>query len=261
MKPITDLDRAGVSKLKYILCDIDDTITENGKLTKESYAALWDLHDHGYTVIPVTGRPAGWCDLIIREWPVRAVIGENGAFVYYWENSRIQTLVHPSVAGPEIRGRLEEVRRACLTGVPGCRVARDQFARIYDLAIDFNEDEPKLGLDAAEKIWAICAAMGAQAKISSIHVNTWFGNYNKRAMAELFFHEVLHEKNPKEHAIFFGDSPNDEPMFQAFPISCAVANLLPFAEQMDHLPTYIAAQKGAAGFTEAAAHILSLSGT
>ena len=258
MKPMEELDAAGAAKLKYVLCDIDDTITTNGKLTKESYAALWDLHKSGFEVIPVTGRPAGWCDLIIREWPVRAVIGENGAFVYYWEGSKIRTLVHPSVAGPEVRAKLEAVRQACLAGVPGCRVARDQFARIYDLAIDFNEDEPKLGLKAAEKIRQICVSLGAQAKISSIHVNTWFGDYNKRAMAKLFFQSVLREENMKERCIFFGDSPNDEPMFEAFPNSCAVANILPFIGQLRHRPTYVTRQKGADGFAEAVRHILTL---
>ena len=84
MNPIQQLDAQRISKIKYILCDIDDTITTKGKLTAEAYNAMWKLHDAGYKVVPVTGRPAGWCDLIIREWPVEAVVGENGAFVNYF---------------------------------------------------------------------------------------------------------------------------------------------------------------------------------
>jgi hydroxymethylpyrimidine pyrophosphatase-like HAD family hydrolase len=196
--------------------------------------------------------------MIIREWPVKAVVGENGAFVFYNEGSMIKTFTHPSVAGCEVREKLESVKEACLSGVPGCRVARDQFARIYDLAIDFNEDPPYLGLEAAEKIRDICFSMGAEAKISSIHVNAWFGDYNKLSMTELFMTSILKEDSLKDKIIFFGDSPNDEPMFEYFPISCAVANILPFTGMLRHLPSYVTSQEGAEGFAEAICHILLL---
>lgn len=257
MRPITELSADRISKLKYILCDIDDTITINGKLIADSYAAMWQLYEAGYSVIPVTGRPAGWCDLIVREWPVRAVVGENGAFVSYFEESRLKTFSHPSVAGADARARLEEVKNACLAGVPGCRVAKDQFARIYDLAVDFNEDPPYLGFEAAEKIKEICVSMGAQAKVSSIHVNTWFGDYDKLSMTELFLKEILHEDNIRETCMFFGDSPNDEPMFSYFPNSCAVANILPFIGKIEHLPAFVTELEGGKGFAEAIRHILA----
>ena len=174
MKSIRELDAATAAKIKYVLCDIDDTITNGGKLTWEAYRAMWRLSGAGYWVIPVTGRPAGWCDLIIREWPVKAVVGENGAFVYYCEDGLFKTFIHPDTAGPEIRRNLDRIRDVCMERVPGCRPAKDQPFRIYDLAIDFNEDS-RLDLDAAQKIRDICVSMGAQAKISSIHVNVWFG--------------------------------------------------------------------------------------
>ncbi len=256
MRSINELDFGRISKLKYILCDIDDTLTTHGKLTAEAYTALWRLHDSGFSVIPVTGRPAGWCDLIIREWPVKAVVGENGAFVFYTENNQIRSFVHPSVAGDNVRAGLEEVKNACLKAVPGCRVAKDQFSRIYDLAIDFNEDPPYLGLDAAQEIKNVCASFGAQAKISSIHVNAWFGDYDKLQMTRLFLSEVLKEENILEKCIFFGDSPNDEPMFSFFPNSCAVANILPFVDTIHHLPAFVTDHEGGKGFNEAITRIL-----
>ncbi|HHU05736.1 MAG TPA: HAD-IIB family hydrolase [Clostridiales bacterium] len=257
MRPIKELGKSVINKISYVLFDIDDTITSGGKLMAESYSALWKLYKRGYSLIPVTGRPAGWCDLIIRQWPVRAVVGENGAFVYYCEGEEIKTFTHPSVAHPKTREKLSAVMEACLKAVPGSRVARDQFARIYDLAIDYNEDPPYLGIEAAERIKNICVSMGAQAKISSIHVNAWFGDYDKLKMTRLFFTEILKETDIKESCIFFGDSPNDEPMFEFFPNSCAVANILPFAEKMRHLPNYVTRLDGAEGFAEAAEQILS----
>lgn len=258
MKNFSQFDAAQARRVKYVLCDIDDTITTGGKLTARAYAALWALRDAGVRVIPVTGRPAGWCDMIVREWPVYAVVGENGAFVYDLHGGHRRTFTHPSVAGGDIQGRLARVREACLAGVPGSRVAGDQFARIYDVAIDFNEDPPYLGLDAARKIRDICRGLGAQAKISSIHVNAWYGDYDKVSMARLYLTEQAGEKEPRDSVLFFGDSPNDEPMFAYFPLSCAVANIKPFAKDLTHLPAYVTTRESGAGFADAADHLLAL---
>jgi len=258
MKPFAQFTREQAGAIRYLLCDIDDTITHAGKLPAESYAALWKLQQAGIKVIPVTGRPAGWCDLIVRQWPVEAVVGENGAFVFYMRDGHRHTFTHPgTVSDPA--ARLQAVREEVLRRVPGSRVAGDQFARIYDLAIDFNEDPPYLGLEAAEQIRSICVSMGAEAKISSIHVNTWFGKYDKLSMTQLFFKEVLGEEALRDHAIFFGDSPNDEPMFSFFgENSCGVGNVRAFADRMTYLPGYVTERESAAGFAEAVDHILKM---
>ncbi len=258
MQPITRMQREWARGLKYVLHDIDDTITTEGKLPAASYQALWALHEAGIRVVPVTGRPAGWCDLILRQGPVDAVIGENGALVYYWEGKHQRVFTHPAVAGGEAKAKLDAIRAACLQGVPGCRVAKDQFARLYDLAIDFCEEPPVLPLSDAERIRDIAVGFGAQAKISSIHVNIWYGVYDKLSMAKLFFEQVWRETDLLERGVFFGDSPNDAPMFAAFPVSCAVANIAPFVPTIPHLPTFVTALSGGEGFAEAVAHILQL---
>ncbi len=260
MKNFNILNSEIAQNIKFVLCDIDDTITSEGKLSAKAYAALWQLSENNIQVIPVTGRPAGWCDMIIRQWPVKAVVGENGAFVFYFENGQLKKYTHPSVATGDIQGKLNDVKMACLNKVPGCRVSKDQFARIYDVAIDFNEDEPRLGFEAAEKIKAVCEEMGAVAKVSSIHVNTWFGEYNKVDMTRLFFNDILKidEDALKKHAIFFGDSPNDEPMFKFFTYSTAVANIKPFVSSLTHLPTFITDECSGEGFAKAIEHLLEM---
>ncbi len=256
MRPFTEIDADTARRLQYVLCDIDDTITNSGKLTAEAYSALWALHDAGIGVVPVTGRSAGWCDLIVREWPVEAVIGENGAFVYYFRDGHKQVFTHPNTV-ENVQEKLLAVLDRVMREVPGSRPSRDQFSRIYDLAIDFREDPPYLDFDDAEKIKSICESMGAVAKVSSIHVNVWFGDYTKRDMARLFFEQVLRVEDIERRAIFFGDSPNDEPMFEFFPVTCGVANVAEFPD-MGHKPAFIASKEGGYGFAEAAAHILEL---
>lgn len=258
MKPFSMLTHQQAAGVRYVLCDIDDTITTEGKLGAAAYTALWRLHDCGIGVIPVTGRPAGWCDMIVREWPVRAVVGENGAFVYYFEDGRLRRFLHPS-ADDSASERLGAVRDACLAGIPGCRVSHDQFSRVFDVAIDFNEDV-HLGLDAARQIKSVCEGMGATAKISSIHVNAWFGDYSKVDTARLFLKNVLGENDAsmKVGTLFFGDSPNDEPMFGFFPLCCAVANISPFLDRLQCKPAYVTEKECGEGFAEAVERLLSL---
>ena len=54
-KPIKELTISTANSIKYVLCDIDDTLTTGGKLTAEAYSALWELHNAGIPVVPVTG--------------------------------------------------------------------------------------------------------------------------------------------------------------------------------------------------------------
>ena len=87
MRPLAELDARGI---RALLFDIDETLTTEGKLTAQAYAALERLHAAGKKVVAVTGRPAGWCDHIARMWPVDAVVGENGAFYFFYADGKLQ---------------------------------------------------------------------------------------------------------------------------------------------------------------------------
>ncbi len=261
---IRDLDADRAGNVRFVLFDIDDTITEGGRLPEESYSALWRLARAGLAAVPVTGRPAGWCDLIARQWPVDAVVGENGAFAFYMEGGKLEHLFHPEARDPAAaRARLEPLRDLVLAEVPGSRVAKDQFSRLFDLAVDFAEEEPVLPLEAAVRIRDFCESRGARAKISSIHVNAWFGAYDKLSMAELYLSR-RHAWDPLRdlgQVLYFGDSPNDEPMFARFPLSVGVANVRRFLSLMRSRPGFVTSSPHGRGFAEGVDRLLSLRGT
>jgi HAD superfamily hydrolase (TIGR01484 family) len=260
-RPLSELPREAAAGVGIVLFDIDDTITEGGRLPEESYSALWALGRAGLAAVPVTGRPAGWCDLIARQWPVAGVVGENGAFAFYMEGERLERLFHPSAPSPEsTRARLAALGERAMREVPGLRLAKDQAYRLFDLALDFAEEPPFLSLDDALRVKEICEAEGARAKVSSIHVNAWFGDYDKLSMTELFLSRIL-GWDPilsSRSVAFFGDSPNDEPMFRRFELSCGVANVLRFEGQLRFPPAYVTEKPFGAGFAEACSFILSM---
>ena len=262
MRPIALMTAEEACGLHYILMDIDDTLTKEGKLLASSYTALWKLKEAGLKVIPVTGRPAGWCDLIAREWPVDGVIGENGALAFWEEPSKqglpvLKAEYHPNAVIND-HPILTRVKERAFTEFPELRLAKDQFARLFDIAIDFAEEDPVLPLTTAERVCAIAEDEGAVAKVSSIHINIWMGNYNKLSMAESFLAKRFGWKTGIDdiRVIFVGDSPNDEPMFARFPLSCGVANVSRYDDLIKKLPTFISSKECGEGFAEISEKII-----
>jgi len=80
--PVKELGPDVAKAFAGIFFDIDDTITTGGRIPACAFDALWRLKERGMKVVPITGRPAGWCDHIARMWPVDGVVGENGAFYF-----------------------------------------------------------------------------------------------------------------------------------------------------------------------------------
>ena len=248
--------------MRGVFCDIDDTLTTDGRLTAQAYSALERLHEAGLRVVPVTGRPAGWCDHIARMWPVDAVVGENGAFYFRYERAarRMQRrYVDPEATRARHRERLEAVAAEVVQAVPGAAIAADQRYRETDLAIDFCEDVPRLSATDVQRIVALMENHGLTVKVSSIHVNGWFGHYDKLAMTRLYLRECQGVDLDAARAdyVFAGDSPNDAPMFGFFPHAVGVANVSDFADRLTHAPAYVTRARCGAGFSELADCILA----
>ena len=255
MKPIGEIPQSVKTNIRYILADIDDTLTIAGRLPAAVFAAMERVQKAGIRLIPITGRPAGWCDHIARMWPVAGIVGENGAFYFYYDDEQRKMrrrYFKPEKQRSADREKLEKLKLQILKKIPGCRVSADQRYREADLAIDYCEDVPPLPAEAVDRIVCFFEAAGARAKISSIHVNGWFGEYDKLTMTRLLFEEVFKVKleNTVEKIIFIGDSPNDVPMFRFFPHSVGVANILQFKDKIAYQPAWVTQQEGGYGFAE-----------
>ncbi len=262
MRPLAELAEADAARVRVVLTDIDDTLTHEGRLPAAAYRALEELTEAGFAVAPITGRPAGWCDMIARFWPVAGVVGENGAF-YFAYDAASRKMRRAYAASEDERAenqrRLERVRARVLAEVPGAGVSADQAYREADLAIDFCEDVAPLPRAAVQRIQEIFEEEGATAKISSIHVNGWFGAYDKLTMTRRFAREILglDIDAQRECALFVGDSPNDAPMFGFFPLACGVSSVRAFADVIPAKPAYVTQGPGGAGFVEVAARLIA----
>ena len=240
---------------KAVLFDIDDTVSTEGKLTAASYAALENLQKAGFMMIGVTGRPAGWCDMIARFWPIDAVVGENGAFYFrYVERTKTMKRVYAKgLSVKKARAEHKEIEKKVLEKFKDARLSKDQAYRDIDIAIDFSEDiDPPLPMEDVIEMKHFLEGMGLTAKISSIHVNAWRGDHNKLSMVKQLVRDEFDMTltDLRENCIYAGDSPNDEPMFEYFDHSVGVHNVMEFWDQLKSKPTYVTNGYAGAGFVE-----------
>ena len=178
MKSLSDMPLENVTRVKALLFDLDGTFVSSGFIGSKAYKGLENLHKSGIKTIAVTGRPAGWCDLMARWWPINAVVGENGAFVYSKIGSEVlRQTFHDMDLLSDYQKKLNILFGKLLKKHPYLKLASDQSFRHWDLAVDIAE-EATVSREVAIDIVKFCEAEGAKAAISNIHVNIWFGDYN-----------------------------------------------------------------------------------
>jgi len=261
MRPLQSIGRA-LADVDGVFADIDDTLSTRGRITPEAYAAMARVRQAGLLMIPITGRPAGWCDHIARMWPVDAVVGENGAFYMRHDDAAKKLLRRFAVddaTRAANRERLRAIGARILATVPGTAWASDQQYREADIAIDYCEDVPRLPAPEVDRIVVLMHDEGMTAKVSSIHVNGWFGDYDKLAMTRTLMREqfAVDLDAAAGRFVFIGDSPNDAPMFSYFPLSIGVANVLDFAGRLDAAPKFVTGARSGAGFVEMVDRLLA----
>src|SRR5262249_59883715 len=78
-------DRDEARRLTGVVFDLDDTLLDHGELAEAAYRALFRLREAGLRLVACTGRPAGWGEVLARQWPIDAVVVENGAVAFVVE--------------------------------------------------------------------------------------------------------------------------------------------------------------------------------
>jgi HAD superfamily hydrolase (TIGR01484 family) len=261
LQPLSRFPLAARRAVKGILTDIDDTLTHDARLEPPAAAALADLRAAGVPVVAVSGRAAGWCEDVALNWPVDAVVGENGACYMLREaGGRLSVrCVQDEAERAENRRRLLALAAEALRRVPRAQLAHDLAERLADIAIDYAERVGPLDDAEVARLVETFHEGGAHAQPSSIHVNCWFGDFDKLTTTRLLMAERfgVDLDSDKTAYVYVGDAPNDAPMFGFFPHAVAVANFRRFAARVKTLPAYITEGERGTGFAEVAAAVLA----
>jgi HAD superfamily hydrolase (TIGR01484 family) len=258
--PLSSLSRDRARSLLGLLFDLDDTLLTHGVLTRDAYGALWDLHDAGLRLVAVTGRPSGWGEIIVRQWPIDGAVTENGAVRVRREGSRL--LVCEACSNEERASRqakLAELVVRIAGIVPEAKLTDDVDARRSDVTWDINEKE-HLPVERVELIAAEILRAGARTTRSSVHIHATFDADDKASGAVAFLAAAFGEDAGRavQRYGFVGDSGNDAPCFGAFKATFGVANVQSALGRLVVPPQFVASRPMGAGFAEVAKTLLSL---
>ncbi len=274
MKHFAQCEPSGWHNLTGLLTDIDDTLTTDGAITPDALQALADLKAAGLSVVAITGRPVGWSEPFAAQWPVDAIVAENGAVALRraaedlneiglqrlsnkrWQLSK--SYQQPPAVRQHNYAHMQQVLAQIESEVPGARRATDSAGRETDIAIDHSEFThlPQEAIDHAVRLMR---AAGMNATVSSIHINGWFGDHNKLEGARWIVRELFGRNLDAEidRWVYVGDSTNDQVMFEHFPHSVGVANIARFVPQLTHRPRFVTQGERGAGFAEVARAVLA----
>ena len=280
MKPLAQWPVDSRRAIRGVFTDIDDTLTNDAHIAPEALQALGDLKAAGLTVIPITGRPIGWCEPFMAgtngpAWPVDAMVAENGAVAFVpgaanavtsqinlqRSSDMREALSKQYQQSAEVRTanrlRMDAIAAQVCAEVPGMELSRDSAGRETDLAFDYAEFAHH-SPETVQRVLALLQNHGMQTTVSSIHIHGCFGDFNKWTGACWIVRELIGRDLSTEldQWVFVGDSGNDQAMFQHFTHSAGVANIARFVPQLSHLPTYVTPSARGAGFAEVARAIL-----
>jgi len=257
MHPIADLVLPAAG-LRGVFSDIDDTLTHEGAVVPEAYAALIRARAAGLRVVLVTGRPAGWAEVLASLWPVDAAIAENGGIAYLRRGRRLERIYFAPGEPDADALRLAALADDILRTFPFARRSDDCTLRITDVAFDIGET---LQLAAAEiaALTARCRELGARTLVSSVHAHACFHAADKAQMSARVASVLWGESQAEvaQHYAFVGDSPNDQAAFSFFTASIGVANVARYAAELRPPPRYVTPSPNGRGFAEAIDAILA----
>jgi hypothetical protein len=253
--PWAGAPREAVARVSGVLTDIDDTLTTEGAITPEALAALAKLRAAGVPVIAITGRPMGWSMPFARDWPLAAIVAENGAVALLPDGGAEYAQEEATREANALR--LRAAAELVLREVPGARLARDSAGRVTDVAVDHSEFE-HLSHEQIEQVVTVMRTQGMNATVSSIHINGWYGSHDKLSGARWIVRRLYGREldAERERWIYVGDSTNDQQMFAHFPLSVGVANLRRFERELRIWPAYLTQGERGAGFAEVAARLV-----
>ncbi len=260
MKPLSSLHHAEATRISGVLFDLDDTFLDDGKLTETAYGALHRLARAGLRLVAVTGRPAGWGEVMARQWPVDGVVTENGALAFYGDGGRVARWERADEATRRARRiRIASAFDSLRSRFPEVRMSDDSHARTSDLALDIGEWQ-RVPPEVVASIEAAARELGMRTFVSSVHLHLTFEPFDKASGTLAFLCDRFGDDPTAarmRHA-YIGDSANDAACFFAFPTSFAVANVAASLPRLSMPPRYVAERAKGAGFAEIAETILSV---
>ncbi|MCS6898362.1 MAG: HAD-IIB family hydrolase [Myxococcales bacterium] len=263
MRPLDQITEEEARRVEGLILDLDDTILDHGYLEEEAFGALHRVARSGLLSLIATGRPAGWGEVLARQWPVAGVVTENGAVAFQRIGAGVERFERVSPGERQQRRHLLECRvEALQERFPELRLADDNGLRRSDITLDVGERE-QVPAGLVREVVALAKSWGLRVTVSSIHLHLSLDGDDKASGVLWFLRERLGVDPTRALGrwAFVGDSLNDAPCFGAFSLTFGVANVSRYVSQLSRPPRYVAKGERGAGFAEIVGMLLARRGS
>lgn len=237
--------------MKVIFSDFDGTLTHNGHLGAVFFDLLNLIEKNKSELIIVSGRSLSWGHFFLTHFPLKYAIMEGGGVIVY---KTMDGIIHEKnlISDEEIQ-KLEDITKELQLKHPECVISLDSFGRRTDRAIEFGQ----MKREDVEAVELFLHQNNVHFSRSNVHINFWLGNVSKRNGVEKFMKEFM-PHILKDESLFYGDAANDESMFEFFPNTVGVSNIISILDQLEYRPKIVLEGKENAGIHGVYNHLLEV---
>ena len=228
---------------KLILSDFDGTLSDHKEFSTKFIDIINLCSDNKTPFVIVTGRSISWAHFFLTHFEkLEYVISEGGGSLSYRDGNGF-IIDEYLVSDDEIKW-LEKFSSELKKQFPLVRLSADSTGRVTDRAIELFDlkDEELL-----ESIQTFMTSQNINYSTSNVHLNFWCGNLSKANATKVLFNKFFSHLNMEEESIYFGDSLNDQSMFDKVKTSIGVSNIDSVMDRLSVKPHIILKGKENAG--------------
>ena len=220
--------------IKIAFSDFDGTLTlENRALTPTFFEILDLLRSQKRELVIVSGRSLSWGHFLLTHFPdLHGIIMEGGG-VMLTRNKHNDIDEHLLISQAEVQ-ELADITEEIRVRFPRAVLSADSFGRKTDRALEFEQMQD----EDIQQILQFFQTRRVNYSKSNVHINFWVGDISKYNGVKAYLEKIRPDVKMDE-AVFFGDAPNDQSMFECFENSVGVANIRHCLERLTHKPKII----------------------
>lgn len=241
-----------IHKYKIIFSDFDGTLTQDDELRPIFFDILNTIIKNEAELVIVSGRSLSWGHFFLTHLPVTHTIMEGGGVIQYKDERGL--LQNDFQISEDEMDRLALCSDKLLQKFPNVNLSADSIGRKTDRAIELRE----VGLDStlSNEIREFLDEQNVNHSTSNVDINFWCGEVSKyKAVTEYL---KKYKNIDEQDCLYFGDSLNDESMFEHFPNTVGVANISKVIDQLKFKPSVVLMGKKMEGPSGLLHHLNSL---
>lgn len=219
---------------KIIFSDFDGTLTDHTEFSPKFLDIINLLNSKKIPLIIVTGRSVSWAHFFLTHFSHLDYVISEGGGILSLKNKQGLIENHYQVE----HSHIEHLRDFCnllILKFPSIELSADSVGRISDRAIELCLIKD---LELRANIMKLMTENKINYSTSNVHLNFWSGEISKfnavKNLMSTYFSDV-----ELEDVFYFGDSLNDQSMFEMVKNSVGVSNIKDVLHLMKHKPEII----------------------